>query len=697
MMTRKIPLYLGATALALVLGAPAFAQTVQTTFIQNNGTSETPSQINTNTAIVFAPGTLVSSVESQVASTLYNAIGPTAAVGVGSPYSIAQAAGTYATIATVGPPLTGTVVTDTVVSTSTNIIGAGNETTPAVSNVFAAGDQSASNAVNVANVIPPAGSTGTLTQVVGAATLIANNAMSATVENGTATVGFPTIADTTSQQATDSLNSASVAVTTTADMVGDSASGGALQKLSGNNSVTAVNSAIANSIASQSTIFDPTVQNINQSSLVGINQLSFASTAASTVTLDGAQDGVTEIPTATEGALTFAQGTLSAVVGNTAAAYTGPSSASYNLFSPAVTGNGNASVSGVTQNTSFGLNNVVGSIASADGVTPVTGNTSLVLTNSEDLFDGFSQTVAGAGTTIPAESLTGPTGAFGNVINGIAARSNIGSASITGVSALTTTDGVTSINSADLTQAFTNQQNSITTGGTLSGVATQTASDFTAPLGGTVDGFTFGAGYYNAAVANVNTGPASITNVSQELDQSLNSVSAGNLGYPGSLSPAISATPLTLTQTYNGVTPGEGGVPVTLGSNNVQAAVGSSSATISGAVQLLNTSINVAAAALGNNYLGTGTSGLAQTATNANLANSNQLIASSLNNSSISGAQQQAASSVNVAQLGSVLGAVTQTATNVSLTNANALVAVSGFNASLSGAQMATSQINVIR
>ena len=159
-MTRKIPLYLGATALLLVLGAPAFAQTA---IIQNNLGGIEPSQVDTNSAVVFAPGTLVISFGSQSASSLFNAVGPTGYVGVSTPYTVDQAAGTYNS--TTG------VVVYTVDSTAQNFIGASNQALPALSTVAAGGNQSASNAVNLANIAPPAGSTGAITQVVGAADL----------------------------------------------------------------------------------------------------------------------------------------------------------------------------------------------------------------------------------------------------------------------------------------------------------------------------------------------------------------------------------------------------------------------------------------------------------------------------------------------------------------------------------------------
>ena len=239
-------------------------------------------------------------------------------------------------------------------------------------------------------------------------------------------------------------------------------------------------------------------------------------------------------------------------MGNTAVAYTGPTDTTdYNLLSPS--GNGTAAVSGVTQQASFGLNNVFGSSTST---TAGTGAVSLVLSNTADPGAGFTQTVVGS-----TEALAGPTGDFGNVfpnvINGIAANVGTGSASITG-------------STTALTQSFLNQQNSISTGGSLSGTATQNASDFTSLSAGPVPS----VGYGNVAFADVGTGPASITNVSQNMTQSLNTVSAG-----------AASSGLTLNQNAD---------LINLGSNNAQVASGSSSATISGAQQFASTSVNVA-------------------------------------------------------------------------------------------------------
>jgi hypothetical protein len=174
------------------------------------------------------------------------------------------------------------------------------------------------------------------------------------------------------------------------------------------------------------------------------------------------------------------------------------------------------------------------------------------------------------------------------------------------------------------------------------------------------------------AVADVNTGPAAITSVSQGLNQTLNYVAAG------------AASSLTLNQVAgNGIT------PVNLGSNNIQLAQGSSNATISGAAQGLNTTVNYAA-------LPNSSGALTQTGTRVSVNNANTLLAAGNFNASVSGAQS-ANSSLNVAVVGSLAGTITQTATSVALSNTNQIVAQSGYNASAMGNQVATSAINVIK
>ena len=88
-------------------------------------------------------------------------------------------------------------------------------------------------------------------------------------------------------------------------------------------------------------------------------------------------------------------------------------------------------------------------------------------------------------------------------------------------------------------------------------------------------------GYVNLGVANANIGPASLTNVSQSMDQSLNTFAAAG------------GNNLTLNQSainHNY----RRRLCLGLCSNNIQVAAGSSGATISGAQQFITNQINVA-------------------------------------------------------------------------------------------------------
>jgi len=250
-------------------------------------------------------------------------------------------------------------------------------------------------------------------------------------------------------------------------------------------------------------------------------------------------------------------------------------------------------VSGVTQNASLGLNNVSGG-----------AGVSIVLSNTQAPGAGFSQTVDGT-----EQSISGPGGnVYDPVINGIAARTNTGSATITGVARTSA--------SSPFTQSFANQQNSISTGGSLAGSATQVASNLSQPT----DSIEYyNGGYANAAIANASTGPATLTSVSQNMNQSLNTVSAaGSAG-------------LLLNQ---------GASDVAMGNNNVQLAAGSTNSSITGAQQLGSLSVNVAS--LGMVAGGT----ISQASSDVSLVNSNVLGAQGFN-ATVSGFQQST-TAVNV-------------------------------------------------
>ena len=583
--------YIGTTALLAVLGAPAFAQTV---IIQ-----DTPGilQNSQSLSVITSPGVVVSSILGQESTNVANGVGTMGAFGVGSPYTVSQTAGVPSTSTLFGPPI---------LSQEAVNVNAAQSTAPALSNVTVGGNQLASNAVNLANIAPIAASTGVVGQIVSNANLQASNTMNATVTNGNASViGADGSGGAGFQTASGSLNTGGALVTRSTDLKLN-------QMLGDANTVTAINSAIANSTASGSTLLDPSVQSLNQSSMVGINQMGFASAnGAATVGLSGGQNGTTP----QDGIF---PDRLQVTIGNTAVAFTGTPAPDYNIGSN-VAGNGIATISGVTQNASFGLNNVSGganvSINLAAGAAPVVDPGVPGYGFAFGPADGFTQSVDGRflgnspinGPNQPV--YTASSNVLDGVVNGIAARTNTGSSSISGVQ-------------GTLTQGYNAQVNSLTTGGTLAGTATQAATNIQQT------NLVYGQspipviGYANAVVADTVAGPASITNVSQRMDQTINLAASSGTGAGG----------LALTQT---------GGNIQLGSNNVQVALGSSSAAITGAQQLANSALNVAALGGGSGTISQGTTAP------VSLAAVNQLGSLSSYNASVSGFQSSS-TAVNV-------------------------------------------------
>ena len=546
--------YIGTTALLAVLASPAFAQTV---------IDQTASGIAQNSAassVIFSPGVVVNSVLGQESTNVANGVGVLGAFAVSSPYTVLQEAGP------------GIVEQNAV---NTNIAGSN---ASAVANVTVGGNQLASNLTNFANIAPGAGSTGAIGQIAGNTELFASNTMLATVQNGNASiVGANGLGGAGFQTAAGALNTGGVLVT-------DSTALKLNQEVIDRNTITATNSAIANAVASGLPTLDPSISTLNQKSSIGVNQMTFTSVAGpASVALSGAQNGPVSLN----------NDSLLGTLGNTAVAFTGTPAPGYNIGTNAP-GDGIAVISGVTQNASFGLNNVSGgtgvsiSLAAGAGAPPP----AIPL--------GFTQTVDGlalGGDPV----VTAPGNVLPGVVNGIAARTNTGSSTVTGVQ-------------GTLTQNYNMQLNSITTGGTLAGTATQTASDIlqTAPVytGGPLPVI----GYANAVVADTVAGPSTITNVSQRMDQTINLAASTGTGAGG----------LNLTQTGNNIA---------LSSNNVQAALGSTSATIAGAQQLANSALNVASLAGAGGTITQGSGGT------ISLSATNQLAAVSPYNASVSGFQ----------------------------------------------------------
>jgi hypothetical protein len=511
----------------------------------------------------------------------------------------------------------------TLISVNSNTVD--NAGLPALSTVTASGFQQATNSINSAFFAPNQGSLsdssqskGTLTQVVSNATMTATNTMSATVTNGAASV-IGVAFSPGYQQAYGFMNTGGVLVDVSTTLTLE-------QKMNAPNTITATNSAIANSLASASTTLDPSVLTLNQDSRVLVNQFDFQSVInpasglpTTTVTnLSGFQPGAVAPTVPGPGGPGVG---LTATLGNVAIAYTGvaPAGGNYNVGTT-VAGDGTASINGVTQNTVFGLNNMTGGPGaginfSADPTAGGGTNAWLIAAGYDTASAGFLQ-YANANTYVLKPLYDGDpqnTGAGANltgVVNILGARVNNGSASITGTARTQNTDPTT--------QSFTNQVNSVNVGGTLYGTLTQAAvnMDQGGLGGGPISNISY-TGYVNLAVANTAAGPASLTNVSQNMNQSLNTVaSAGGNSF-------------NLTQ--NVTTPPEG---CTLCSNNIQVAAGSTLATISGAQQFISNSVNVAAVGSLS-----GNSTISQTSTGGVVNGFNQLRVISNGNASISGIQ----------------------------------------------------------
>ena len=186
------------------------------------------------------------------------------------------------------------------------------------------------------------------------------------------------------------------------------------------------------------------------------------------------------------------------------------------------------------------------------------------------------------------------------VVNVIGARVDNGSASITGTP-------------TDLTQSFTLNLNSLgglkssQALGTLQGMATQAVMNLNeSTITGTTPQASY-VGYVNLAVANANVGPATLTNVSQSMNQALNTVAAAQ-GVNFNLNQEVTT----------GLREGQA---CTLCSNNIQVAAGSS-ATITGAFQSIRNTVNIAS--IGSL---SGNSTINQATSNIVLGGTNQLIA----------------------------------------------------------------------
>ena len=631
--------YLLSSAMLLALAAPAYAQQVGTSITQQTTGSINQGNVGdglgngNNDVSIYGSGN-VTAFAGQTANNVANAIGPQAYVAVGSPYSIQQGAGNYPTTG-IGGETTFANPAGYVDQSAVNIIAA--HGAPGTSNtVTAGGYQSGSNQINVANIAPVTGSTGSLVQASGDTSQDAFNGMFAH-NDGTgsaAIIGSNGAGGAGYQSAFGSLNTASVFVTggAVATNTTDPTYGTTLdsnQKLFGDTEISSVNLAIANTSATSGpTTIDPSISNLNQAAQISINQLGFSTqgtttgTGSSAVTTYAAGNvaltGNQGLPaSADEPEDGTTPGMISATLGNTAVAYAGHGgvSSGYGLLGNA--GVGTAQVSGVTQYASLSLNGISGGAGTSinlggDGY----GGT--------DPNSGFNQSVSGETQQIGTPNANGGNAFDGyglGIINGMGALTGSGNASITGAA----------FTPGNYTQAANIQQNSISTGGSLSGIATQNATDIASNGFGGINNDGPGLGYSNVAAAASQNGSASLKNVSQYMGQSLNTVAANG-----------TSTGLTLNQNAGGT--GDSGVY--LGGNNVQIASGTTGSSILGGVQVVSNSVNVAS--LGG----------------------------------ISGNITQSANNVG---------------TSANNTMATSLGPNTGFNSSASGSQSTSSQINVIK
>ena len=652
MRVKSAVLALYATAVVTVLGAPAYADVL---INQPGGIVQNTIQDHQNSVTLNLPGVSLSAMLGQIAVANLNdvGIGPyyetsidplnpfllpnlsTFYLGLGSDYTITQQAGALSD----GLPVP-IQPAATVIQNALNTISVSNGAQPALSNVIAGGFQQAATTVNAAYFNPLDGTTGTLVQSIANATTRAENVMSATVNNGNASIIGNNGVNPQTGLPVDGFQQAFAFLQTGGVLEnGNTANLTLVQKLLNESTITAWNSAIANSIASTSGSLDPSIHTLHQTSVVGVNQMDFRAPTTgnppvavqSNINLAGFQPGTLTPDGSGELGLT-------ATIGNIAVAYTGATVAgnNYNVGDPATLGDGIAIVSGVTQNTVFGLNNITGGAGAGltlSGVLPAnyaasppafTGLPSSfgVAGVYDPTSDGFLQYVDTSTyalkTLYDVDTQNAPAGAnLVGVVNLIGARVNNGSASITG-------------SASALTQSFTNNLNSLQVGGTLSGKATQAVIGINqGSFGGTTPQTSY-TGYVNLAVANANSGPASLTNVSQSMNQALNTVAAAQ-GVDFNLNQGVA--------TAGALAPG-----LTLSGNNIQVAAGSS-ATITGALQSIRSTVNVASigALSGNSQINQASNGI-------NIGGSNQLLALPTNNNATISGIQVNTSSINAVQ-----------------------------------------------
>ena len=554
------------TAMATVLASPAFAQDASLGSILN---PQLLLGTNSQTGVLYATATAVgvtaTTVTSQFNSNNLNQVGGTLQTGSAATPLVSGdlSLGIGQTVGAI--PSTGLTDTSKFTQSTTNSISAsGIGTSGYLANVLAGGNQNAVSGVNTAALGMQNGSALTLQQAqngtpAAASSQTSTNAISAfSVTGNTAVNGYGG-----AQNAQTVLNAGLLAIGAGATSAGSaSVALDQVQKGLGA-AATSTNSALAGVNYGTSPVIDPSVSNLNQKAGISLN--TFQATGGNLALANG-PDGVnatTGLPVGGQN-LSLANGAYN--LSNNALATTGVSSSGLGTVAGATTGVGSTAISGVTQNASLNVNsagNTGGNLSLGNTVSP------------------FTQNVAGAyvapiGATLVSAvlntSLTASTPTT-NVANSALAQTGSGNAAISG-------------STTSASQYGAQNLNTISSTGVLSGALSQTAGGATL-VSSTISPYSTaaytgagitGASLTNSAIAATQYGGASVTNMGQVQNNTINAVNgAAGVG-------------LTMQQLAVGAT----GV-LTAGGNNVQlASTAGGASTISNGQQALNAGVNVA-------------------------------------------------------------------------------------------------------
>jgi len=585
------------TAMATVLASPAFAQDASLGSILNPqlllGTN---SQTGTLNATANAVGVTSTAVTSQVNTNNLNQVGGTLQTGSAATPLVSgdMSVGIGQTVG--GIPFSATDTSSFTQSTTNAINAAGVGTSGYLANVLAGGNQNAVSGVNTAALGMLNGSSLTLQQAQNGTP--AANASSQTSQNTIA--AFSNTGNTTvngyggAQNAQSGINAGLLSIGAGTNSSGAAVAGTAnvaldqVQKGLGA-AQTSQNLAAASVQYGTNPVIDPRVTALNQNAGISLNTFTAAGGNLNLAVGPMGVDGVTGVPQGGQNANT-GTGTLTmsnqalATTGNTALSTIGAPGL------PATGGVGTVGIDSVKQNAGLTINsagNTGGNLNLGSSVTPFTQNVDAAYTAPVGL--GAQTPVLKAGLSLTAA----------DVVNMQTAQTGSGNAAVTG-------------SSTAASQASQQNLNSISSTGAISGALSQTAGGAYSTAAGspysgagiTGTGIT-GAVLSNVATASTTYGGASVTNMGQVQNNTLNSVS-GAAGVNLSMQQlAVGATNATTV----------GGV------NDQIASTTGGASTISGAAQALNAGVNVAN--IGGVLQGTAQ----QTAKNITTANTNQLAA----------------------------------------------------------------------